>query len=109
MFGGFFLNADSIPKYFIWLEYLSWFKYANEIVAVNQWQNIDVIECASATGNSSTCNTDCLYKSGESVLKYLNFDQDRVWRDVGLLFAMLVGYRLIAFIILFIKARRSKQ
>ncbi|WAQ93839.1 WHITE-like protein [Mya arenaria] len=62
MFGGFFLNSDSIPVYFIWLEYLSWFKYANEVLAVNQWQNIDII----------------------------------------------VAYRIIAFIILFAKARSSK-
>ncbi|WAR21687.1 WHITE-like protein [Mya arenaria] len=66
MFGGFFLNSDSIPVYFIWLEYLSWFKYANELLA------------------------------------------DKVWLDLGLLFAMLVAYRIVAFIILFVKARRSK-
>ncbi|WAQ93841.1 WHITE-like protein, partial [Mya arenaria] len=36
----------SIPVYFIWLEYLSWFKYANEVLAVNQWQNIDIIGLA---------------------------------------------------------------
>ncbi|XP_052810071.1 protein white-like isoform X2 [Mya arenaria] len=103
MFGGFFLNSDSIPVYFIWLEYLSWFKYANEVLAVNQWQNIDSIECSS-NGN----NTKCLYKDGDSVLSYLNYDQDNVLLDVSLLCAMLVAYRLVAFIILFAKARSSK-
>ncbi|PVD37706.1 hypothetical protein C0Q70_00306 [Pomacea canaliculata] len=41
LFGGFFLNDDSIPIYFIWLKYLSWFKYANELLAVNQWEHVD--------------------------------------------------------------------
>ncbi|WAQ93831.1 WHITE-like protein [Mya arenaria] len=76
MFGGFFLNSDSIPVYFIWLEYLSWFKYANEVLAV-------------ISGKTST------------VL-------DNVLLDVSLLCAMLVAYRIIAFIILFAKARSSK-
>ncbi|KAH3715726.1 protein white-like [Dreissena polymorpha] len=109
MFGGFFLNSDSIPVYFIWLEYLSWFKYAMELIAINQWENIDSIECPAATGNSTTCNPNCLFRSGEGVLNYLNFDKEKVWLNVGLLFAMMVGYRLIAFIILFGKARKSKQ
>ncbi|XP_052773368.1 protein white-like [Mya arenaria] len=101
MFGGFFLNSDSIPVYFIWLEYLSWFKYANELLAVNHWKNIDSIECSSSS-------SQCLYSDGDSVLNYLNFDKDKVWLDLGLLFAMLVAYRIVAFIILFVKARRSK-
>lgn len=33
----------SVPDYFIWLEYLSWFKYSNELLAINQWQNIKEI------------------------------------------------------------------
>ncbi|KAG1709785.1 Protein white [Nymphon striatum] len=40
LFGGIFLNAGSVPVYFIWLKYLSWFNYAYEIMIVNQWGNI---------------------------------------------------------------------
>ncbi|XP_052218229.1 protein white-like [Dreissena polymorpha] len=109
IFGGFFLNSHSIPVYFIWLKYFSWFKYANELLAINQWQYIDTIKCSAEASNISAYNTSCLYKDGNSVLKYMNFNKDRVWLDVGLLFAMLVGCRLIAFIILFIKARKFKQ
>ena len=36
-------HFSSVPDYFIWLEYLSWFKYSNELLAINQWQNIDEI------------------------------------------------------------------
>ncbi|XP_060607955.1 protein white-like [Ruditapes philippinarum] len=107
MFGGFFLNSDSIPVYFIWLEYLSWFKYANELLSVNQWDNIDSIDCENSTSSGS--QSLCLYKSGEQVINYLNFDKDNLWLDVGCLFAMLVAYRLVAYIILLIKARKSKQ
>lgn len=34
-------NFDrSIPVYFIWLAHLSFFKYANEILVVNQWHGV---------------------------------------------------------------------
>ena len=29
----------SIPVYFIWLKWLSWFKYANENFIINQWED----------------------------------------------------------------------
>lgn len=104
MFGGFFLNADSIPVYFIWLEYLSWFKYANELVAINQWDNVGAIECPNT---NKTEEGGCLFRNGQAVIKYLNFDKDNKWLDIGVLLGMMVGYRLIAFVILLIKAKRS--
>ncbi|KAL4222609.1 ATPase [Mactra antiquata] len=101
MFGGFFLNSKSVPVYFIWLEYLSWFKYSNELIAVNQWENVNSIACDNST--------ICLYKSGDQVLTYLKFTKDNKWLDWGVLFAMLIVYRIIAFIILFVKAKMSKK
>merc|ERR1711920_689386 len=44
LFGGFYLNADSIPVYFIWLKYLSWFYYGNEALVINQW-NGEELSC----------------------------------------------------------------
>lgn len=107
MFGGFFLNAGSVPDYFIWLEYLSWFKYANELLAINQWQNIGTIECP-ANNTANPCDSRCLFRDGDAVIDYLKFDSDNTVLDVCVLAGLLVGYRLIAFVILFIKARRSK-
>ncbi|XP_053383188.1 protein white-like [Mercenaria mercenaria] len=106
MFGGFFLNSNSTPVYFIWLEYMSWFKYANELVTVNQWENIDFVSC----GDNRTSPADsCHFHNGEQVILYLNYDKDNVWLNIGVLLAMLVVYRLIAFFVLLVKARRSKR
>ena len=33
----------TIPIYFVWLKYVSWFTYANEILVVNQWRHITSI------------------------------------------------------------------
>ena len=39
LFGGFFLQSDSVPVYFIWLKYMSWFYYGAENLYVTQWEN----------------------------------------------------------------------
>ncbi|XP_060593435.1 protein white-like [Ruditapes philippinarum] len=103
MFGGFFVNTSTNPVYFIWLEYVSWFRYANELLVVNQWENIDTIPCEGGSGSSR-----CLYRNGQQVIDYLNFDDGKFWLNIGLLIGLLFVYRLIAYIILFVKARRAK-
>lgn len=35
----FFMNR-STPDYLIWLKYLSWFSYGNEMLVVNQWEDV---------------------------------------------------------------------
>lgn len=40
IFGGFFLQSDTVPKYFIWVKYISWFYYGSENLYSAQWQNL---------------------------------------------------------------------
>uniref|UniRef100_K1QF16 Protein white n=1 Tax=Magallana gigas TaxID=29159 RepID=K1QF16_MAGGI len=47
LFGGFFLNSGSTPDYLIWLKYISWFYYGNEMLVVNQWEDVNNIRCSS--------------------------------------------------------------
>lgn len=69
LFGGFFLNAGSVPAFFKWLSYLSWFRYGNEALLINQWADVGPGEIA-CTRLNSTCPTD-----GHVVLETLNFDE----------------------------------
>ncbi|CAG0919857.1 unnamed protein product [Notodromas monacha] len=70
LFGGFFLNSASIPVYFEWLKWLSWFLYGYESLAVNQWSNVGSISCSAHNNATGTC----LFQDGPSVLSYYNFD-----------------------------------
>jgi len=69
LFGGFFLNSGSVPWYFKWLSYLSWFKYGNEALLINQWQDVKDgdINCNKSI---STCPT-----SGHVILETYNFHE----------------------------------
>nr|AHK05663.1 ATP-binding cassette transporter sub-family G 125057 [Tigriopus japonicus] len=72
LFGGFFLNSDTVPVWLDWIQYISWFKYANEAFVVNQWVGVELscppdeivelpdtfnISCNALGGNiSNFCN-----------------------------------------------------
>ena len=71
LFGGFFLNNGSVPYYFDWLRYLSWFMYANEALSINQWQGV------SFNDTTSTCpNFVC---TGEAILKVFDFNPVKIF------------------------------
>lgn len=42
LFGGYLTNTDSIPIGFIWLEYMSPFKYAFAALCQNEYHNLDL-------------------------------------------------------------------
>ncbi|XP_014478933.1 PREDICTED: ABC transporter G family member 3-like [Dinoponera quadriceps] len=101
LFGGFFLNTASIPSYFVWFSYLSWFRYGNEALLINQWAEIDSIEC---TRNNTTCP-----RSGHTVLQTFNFKEEDFWTDIVCLFSLIAVFRFLAFLALLSKTRRSNR
>ena len=46
------MESDSVPVYFVWLKYLSWFYYGTECLFVSQW--IDVGACYQITPQPET-------------------------------------------------------
>jgi hypothetical protein len=42
LFGGFLVNSDSISIAFIWLEYMSPFKYAFGAYVINEYEDLDL-------------------------------------------------------------------
>ncbi|XP_046580544.1 protein white-like [Haliotis rubra] len=111
LFGGMFLNNASTPVYFLWLKYLSWYQYAFEITAVVQWRNIQYLECPAGnrtSGNTTEPKARC-FRDGKDVIDYLSFSEDNLMLDVILLVTLLVFYRLVSFLILLLKARRSRS
>ncbi|XP_055346252.1 protein white-like [Paramacrobiotus metropolitanus] len=98
LFGGFFLNSGTVPKYFIWLAYISWFKYGNEALVVNQWRDVTEIHC--------TRNVSCPH-DGMAVLQQLHFNPDNLVFNIYMLFVLIIGFRLAAFFALLLRARKN--
>ncbi|XP_054719148.1 protein white-like [Uloborus diversus] len=100
LFGGFYLNNASVPDYFIWIKYISWFYYGNEALCINQWSSITNITCPE--NPLAPCMS-----TGETVIASLNFEKDYFERDIGLVVALFVFFRVLAFIALLIKSSRK--
>ena len=74
LFGGFFLDNDAVPVYFEWLSYLSWFKYGNEALSINQWSGVTFNDTTPAyPGGPPSCGPEGIC-TGEAVLKQFAFD-----------------------------------
>ncbi|RNA38851.1 white-like isoform X1, partial [Brachionus plicatilis] len=99
IFSGFLLNNESIPKYFIWLRYLSWFSYSNEAILVNQWKGVKNITCAEQ--DMGFCFTE-----GEQIINYYNIDEKNYGLNFGLMGALIVFWRVATYAVLLIKANR---
>lgn len=102
IFGGFFLNGGSVPDWLGWLQYLSWFKYSNEILVVNQWKNVTFDDC----DHNITAN--CI-EVGEQILAQLNFDEDKIAFNFGMLVVLAVGFRVIGYFALLAKTFRKSS
>ncbi|XP_048753753.2 protein white-like isoform X2 [Ostrea edulis] len=98
MNGGFFLNSRTVPDYFLWLKYASWFMYSNELMIVNQWTSVPHIGCT----NNGTC-----IPNGNLVIKSLGYSKDNEVMDWLCLAGLTIAFRVLSFIILLIKAKLS--
>ncbi|XP_017064257.1 protein white [Drosophila eugracilis] len=102
LFGGFFLNSGSVPVYLKWLSYLSWFRYANEGLLINQWADVEQGEI-SCTSSNTTCPS-----SGKVILETLNFSAADLPLDYVGLAILIVGFRVFAYLALRLRARRKE-
>ncbi|CAH2074508.1 unnamed protein product, partial [Iphiclides podalirius] len=100
LFGGFFLNSGSVPPYLGWISYLSWFRYGNEALLVNQWSGVDSIDC---TRENFTCPA-----SGQVVLQTLSFSEKDFTMDVVNMVLLFIGFRFLAYLALLYRTRRGK-
>jgi len=95
LFSGFYLNSDDTPVYFIWIEYISFMKYAFRSVIQNE-----------LAGQTFYCTPDqlvmgqCQYPTGDSWLEFRKLNDNPVWGDALVLVGMIVAYNVIAFLLL---------
>jgi hypothetical protein len=122
IFSGFLLNIEDIPKYFLFMRYLSWFSYANENLIINQFSKVKHIEC----DEPDNCNEYLKrFRNGTDVLEFFKTNQvnkvqfifcdkmnscvfiskDNFGFNMGCLVLLIVGWRVMTFLVLLIKSR----
>ncbi|XP_044753408.1 protein white-like isoform X2 [Coccinella septempunctata] len=95
IFGGMFLSINSVPPYLQWLADLSWFKYGNQALLINQWSDVKHIIC----DDSSFCP-----KNGLVVLASEGVSPDQLIPSLLALVGLAIFFRILSFFALLYKA-----
>lgn len=93
LFGGFFLPPVFLPKYFSWLDSLSYTKYAYTGVGLNEFQGLKLV-CLEKELKGG----DCPYTDGEQYIDYLGLNYITKNEAVFILIAYIIITRLIAYL-----------
>jgi ABC-type multidrug transport system ATPase subunit/ABC-type multidrug transport system permease subunit len=103
LFSGYFIPKESIPKYWLFMYYVSLYRYPLDSLLTNEyWSGRS--ECFSWQGEED--HSRCLL-TGIDVLKSRGLDKDSRWMNVGIMFGFFVFYRVLCWIILSRRASRT--
>ncbi|XP_019197190.1 PREDICTED: ABC transporter G family member 23 [Ipomoea nil] len=102
LFSGYFIPKECIPKYWIFMYYVSLYRYPLDALLTNEYWSLRD-KCFSWSGEDKS---KCLL-TGNDVLKSKGLDKDSRWENVGIMLAFFVFYRIICWIILARKASKT--
>eukprot|EP01137_Pigoraptor_chileana_P033008 Opistho-2@23287 len=100
LFGGFYLNSADIWPGFYWIKYISFLNYGYRAIAANEYAGL-VFECNTGIAR-------CV-RTGDEVLEQLDFADVNKWADFGVLVALVVGYRFLAYLALLYLAKPKSK
>lgn len=92
LFGGFFLAPSRLPKYFAWLDALSYVKYTYVGASLNELQGLQ-LTCTKSDREKLSC-----IENGEAIIRELGLDYINVIGCIGALVGYIVASRVIAFL-----------
>ncbi|PIM99390.1 Transporter, ABC superfamily (Breast cancer resistance protein) [Handroanthus impetiginosus] len=99
LFSGYFISKHGIPSYWIFMHYISLFKYPFEGFLINEFSNSN--KCLDYMFGK------CIVK-GEDVLKEEGYgDQESRWKNYVIMICFILVYRFISYVILRYKCSES--
>ena len=102
IFGGFYLQPDSIPAWLVWIKYISWFYYGNAALLQNQWTDVQ-FDCEFCDGTVLKYDECPIKYTGEQLLNNLGFNEQTMWENTVLILILGLGFRLLGYIVLCFK------
>ncbi|MQL70289.1 hypothetical protein Taro_002609 [Colocasia esculenta] len=101
LFSGYFITKDSIPRYWIFMHYLSLFKYPFEAFMVNEYGGERGREvCLRRAGEVCVLN-------GEMFLRQQGLEDSQRWTTLWMMLGFICFYRLLCFGILSYRCSRK--
>lgn len=92
LFSGFFIDLSSIVRFLRWLQWLSVFRYASNVLSINEFRNLTL--CLSSDDDFCTVKGE-LILSRRHIAHSSTWD---LWRNLLALFLITISFFLMAFI-----------
>ncbi|CBI21966.3 unnamed protein product, partial [Vitis vinifera] len=86
LFSGYFISKEDIPRYWIFMHYLSLFKYPFECFMINEYG-----------GKKGKC------------LESQGLKESQKWSNLGVMLGFIFGYRFLCFLILWYRSYRHRS
>ncbi|KAJ0103017.1 hypothetical protein Patl1_04814 [Pistacia atlantica] len=84
LFSGYFISKNSIPNYWIFMHYLSMFKYPYECFMINEY-------------------------GGDEFLQQQDLTESKKWINLTVMLSFIIGYRVLCFFILWFRCYRTRN
>ncbi|KAJ3670902.1 hypothetical protein LUZ60_008328 [Juncus effusus] len=103
LFSGYFIAKDNIPKYWIFMHYLSLFKYPFEAFVLNEYGGEKGRrECLEMESSG------CVLNGGMFVKQY-GLKEAQRWSNIWVMLGFIVGYRVLCFLFLWFKCKKMRR
>lgn len=103
LFSGYFIAQENIPDYWIFMHYLSLFKYPFESLMINEYGGKGGGKCLEKNGGGE-CG---MY--GHEYLKEQGLKESQRWCNLGIMLAFIFGYRVLCFFILWFTSYKNRK
>lgn len=104
LFSGYFIAKKSIPNYWIFMHYLSLFKYPFECFLINEYAGGDQGTRRCVKIEEKQCR---LY--GDDFLAQQGLKESQKWSNLIVMLGFIIGYRVLCFLILWYRCYRTRK
>ncbi|KAK4796582.1 hypothetical protein SAY86_028908 [Trapa natans] len=103
LFSGYFISKEDIPIYWIWMHYVSLFKYPFECFLINEYGGIHGRRrCLEFREGECTLN-------GDGFLRQQGLEELDKWKNLGVMLGFILSYRVLCFLILWFRCYKIRS
>lgn len=109
LFGGFYISLTTIPPWYSWFGYLSFFRYSMQGLVRNTFggENYTCVNNSNSTP-PFPCDPVSNTLSGNDYIQFIGFGDSVIWHSVLILIGMILFYRICAFAAIYFFHRSKK-
>ena len=103
LFSGYFIGKESMPKYWVFMHYLSMYKYALDALLINEYSCL-ANKCFVRYEGGKGCMI-----TGHDVLQKRGLHEGQRWNNVYVLVGFFVFYRVLCLLVFIKRVARTKS